>query len=146
MAGDGKRPAHCPADLNRHPTARFCWVAHVSIESSLGWQLHAQTLLPQLRLWLGCQFLVLLLASWWHCGACRRATACECTQVFVLQFQILAFLRLQESIHSAASWFLAAQQHAAGLAAQMASHAASITEYSKQLHMVYLANDILLKG
>ena len=52
----------------------------------------------------------------------------------------------QESIQGAASWFLQAHQHAAGLAAQLAAHAAGQQDHQKQLHTLYLANDLLLKG
>lgn len=52
----------------------------------------------------------------------------------------------QESIKSASAWFLTAPHMAGGLGAQMASHASGLPDYKARLHVLYLANDILLKA
>jgi hypothetical protein len=41
---------------------------------------------------------------------------------------------------------MACAAHAPGLAAQMAEFAVHAPAYDKQLHVLYLANDVLLKG
>lgn len=53
---------------------------------------------------------------------------------------------LQESVRGGAAWFLGAQQHSWPLAQQMAAHSAQLPEHAKQLHLLYLANDIVLKS
>jgi hypothetical protein len=52
----------------------------------------------------------------------------------------------QDSIRCSAAWFLGTQQHAWGLAQQMAVHAAALPDHQQRLHVVYLANDLLLKA
>ena len=52
---------------------------------------------------------------------------------------------LQESIKASREWFIACQSHAAGLAVRMASHMSQLPTYDQQLHIIYLANDILVK-
>lgn len=58
----------------------------------------------------------------------------------------LAVAAMQESIKSASAWFLTAPHMAGGLGAQMATHAAGLADYKARLHVLYLANDILLKA
>lgn len=41
---------------------------------------------------------------------------------------------------------MACAMHAAGMAAQMADHLSKAPTYDSQLHVIYLANDVLLKG
>lgn len=41
---------------------------------------------------------------------------------------------------------MACAMHAAGMAAQMADHLSKSLTYDSQLHVIYLANDVLLKG
>jgi hypothetical protein len=58
-------------------------------------------------------------------------------------------LNVQESIKSSQQWFTACQpvqQYAYGLVALMARRLISLIEYEKQLHIIYLANDILFKA
>ena len=52
----------------------------------------------------------------------------------------------QDSIKSSRDWFLACRPYAAGMAAKMAAHLCRLDEYDRQLHVLYLANDILLKA
>lgn len=52
---------------------------------------------------------------------------------------------MQDSIKASRDWFMECAPHAAGLAAQMAGFAAQ-APYVEQLHVIYLANDVLLKG
>ena len=52
----------------------------------------------------------------------------------------------QESIKCASAWFLTAPHMAGGLGAQMARHASGLPDYKARLHVLYLANDILLKA
>lgn len=40
---------------------------------------------------------------------------------------------------------MACIQHAEGLAAQMALHQQQLPAYEQQLHIIFLANDVLLK-
>jgi hypothetical protein len=52
----------------------------------------------------------------------------------------------QESIKASQQWFMACgPQHAGGMALAMARRAAGLQDYARQLHVVYLANDILFK-
>ena len=56
-------------------------------------------------------------------------------------------LEAQESIKASKDWFMACAPHAAGLAAQMAEYCGQgALPYDKLLHVIYLANDVLLKG
>ena len=56
-------------------------------------------------------------------------------------------LPLQESIKASKDWFMACAPHASGLAAKMAEACGqAATPYDKALHVIYLANDVLLKG
>ena len=52
---------------------------------------------------------------------------------------------MQDSIKAGKEWFLASSSHALGLAACMARHQANLSSYDKQLHVLFLANDVLLK-
>ena len=52
----------------------------------------------------------------------------------------------QDSIKASKDWFMACAAHAPGMAAQMADFAVQAPSYEQQLHVIYLANDILLKG
>ncbi|GAX85611.1 hypothetical protein CEUSTIGMA_g13026.t1 [Chlamydomonas eustigma] len=55
----------------------------------------------------------------------------------------------KESIKSSQQWFTACQpvqQYAPGLVALMARRLINLVEYEKQLHIIYLANDILFKA
>ena len=40
---------------------------------------------------------------------------------------------------------MACLQHASGMAAALALHVRSLPDYDRQLHVLYLTNDILLK-
>ena len=53
---------------------------------------------------------------------------------------------VQESIHQSQAWFMACLSHAPGMARKMAEHVRGCPDYARQLHTVYLANDILLKS
>ena len=52
----------------------------------------------------------------------------------------------QESIKASKEWFMACEPHAAGMAAQMADFLCNAPTHDQRLHVLYLANDILLKG
>lgn len=52
----------------------------------------------------------------------------------------------QESIRASKDWFMACAPHAAGMAAMMGERLPKAGSYDDQLHVIYLANDILLKG
>ena len=52
----------------------------------------------------------------------------------------------QDSIKSSQQWFMACAGYAAGLVRLMARRLVSLGDYDKQLHIVYLANDILFKA
>ena len=52
----------------------------------------------------------------------------------------------QESIKASKEWFMACEPHAAGMAAQMAEFLSSAPTHEQRLHVLYLANDVLLKG
>ena len=52
---------------------------------------------------------------------------------------------LQDSIKTSKEWFMACVAHVDGLAAKMAAHQQTLPDYEKQLHVIYLANDVLLK-
>lgn len=52
----------------------------------------------------------------------------------------------QESIKASKEWFMACEPHAAGMAAQMADFLCHAPTHDQRLHVLYLANDILLKG
>ncbi|KAK9907575.1 hypothetical protein WJX75_006303 [Coccomyxa subellipsoidea] len=61
--------------------------------------------------------------------------------------QVLAVLTAsKESIRASKDWFMACAPHAAGMAAMMADHVSKAASYDSQLHVLYLANDVLLKG
>ena len=53
---------------------------------------------------------------------------------------------VQESIKASKEWFMACDPHAAGMAAQMADFLCNAPTHDQRLHVLYLANDILLKG
>ncbi|KAK9788438.1 hypothetical protein WJX73_005625 [Symbiochloris irregularis] len=52
----------------------------------------------------------------------------------------------RESIKTSKEWFMASVAHVEGLAVKMATHLQSLPSYDKQLHVIYLANDVLLKS
>ena len=52
----------------------------------------------------------------------------------------------QESIKASKEWFMACEPHSAGMAAQMADFLCNAPTHDQRLHVLYLANDILLKG
>ncbi|BDA50806.1 probable calcium homeostasis endoplasmic reticulum protein at N-terminal half [Coccomyxa sp. Obi] len=61
--------------------------------------------------------------------------------------QVLAALTgSKDSIRQSKDWFIACALHAAGMAAMMADHVSKAASYDQQLHVLYLANDVLLKG
>lgn len=64
----------------------------------------------------------------------------------MLKFDSNCGSHVQESVKSAAAWFLTAPHMAGGLSAQMVAHAEGLQEYKGRLHVLYLANDILLKA
>ena len=51
----------------------------------------------------------------------------------------------KDSIKSSQQWFMACSAHAPGLARMMAQRVVRLQEYDKQLHVIFLANDILFK-
>eukprot|EP00955_Chlamydomonas_euryale_P103894 365530-Chlamydomonas_euryale.AAC.31 len=51
----------------------------------------------------------------------------------------------KDSIKSSQQWFMSCTPHAAGMAHLMARRLVGLPEYDKQLHIIYLANDILCK-
>lgn len=53
---------------------------------------------------------------------------------------------LQDSIKASQGWFMACAAYAAGLAYMMAARAASLQDFDKLLHLIYLANEILFKA
>ncbi|KAK9821123.1 hypothetical protein WJX81_001731 [Elliptochloris bilobata] len=52
----------------------------------------------------------------------------------------------KECIKASRDWFLACAPHAGGMAARMAQALLAQPAYERQLHLIYLANDILLKS
>ena len=52
---------------------------------------------------------------------------------------------MQDNIKTSKEWFMASVAYADGLAAKMAAHQQTLPVYEKQLHVIYLANDVLLK-
>ena len=54
-------------------------------------------------------------------------------------------LQAQDSIKASQQWFMACAAHAGGMARMMARRAVALRDFDKQLHLVYLANDILFK-
>ncbi len=52
---------------------------------------------------------------------------------------------MQESIKASRDWFLACAPHAGGMAVRMAQALYAQPAYDRQLHILYMANDILLK-
>lgn len=52
---------------------------------------------------------------------------------------------VQDSIKQSQQWFMACLQHAPAMAAALALHVRTLPDYDKQLHVLYLTNDILLK-
>lgn len=54
-------------------------------------------------------------------------------------------LYVQESIKQSQQWFMACLPYAPGMAAALALHVRNLPDYDKQLHVLYLTNDILLK-
>ena len=60
--------------------------------------------------------------------------------------QIQAIHKVQESIKASKEWFMACEPHAAGMAAQMAEFLSHAPTHEQRLHVLYLANDVLLKG
>ena len=63
-----------------------------------------------------------------------------------LLIQIEPIHKLQESIKASKEWFMACEPHAAGMAAQMADFLSHAPTHEQRLHVLYLANDVLLKG
>ncbi|DBB16897.1 TPA: hypothetical protein ACH3X3_015132 [Trebouxia sp. C0006] len=60
--------------------------------------------------------------------------------------QVLAALSgSKDSIKQSQQWFMACLPYAPGMAAALALHVRNMPDYEKQLHVLYLANDILLK-
>lgn len=57
----------------------------------------------------------------------------------------LMLLHAQESIKQSQQWFMACLPYAPGMAAALALHVRNLPDYDKQLHVLYLTNDILLK-
>lgn len=55
------------------------------------------------------------------------------------------WIALQQSIKEGKEWFMAHMQFAAGLAAKMAICQSQLPGYDQQIHIIYLANDVLLK-
>lgn len=53
---------------------------------------------------------------------------------------------VQDSIKSSQSWFMACAAYAPGLVRLMAQRLVNLQEFDKQLHLIYLANDILFKA
>lgn len=51
----------------------------------------------------------------------------------------------KDSIKSSQQWFLACSPYASGMAAMMAERMLQLQDYEHQLHIIYLANDILFK-
>lgn len=60
--------------------------------------------------------------------------------------QIQAIHGVQEAIKASKEWFMACEPHAAGMAAQMAEFLSHAPTHEQRLHVLYLANDVLLKG
>ncbi|KAL4428605.1 hypothetical protein ABPG77_008917 [Micractinium sp. CCAP 211/92] len=61
--------------------------------------------------------------------------------------QVLGLLNgSRDSIRNSQQWFMACAPYAAGMAAMMLQQVLHLTDYQKQLHVIYLANDILFKG
>jgi hypothetical protein len=61
--------------------------------------------------------------------------------------QVLASLTgSKEAIKSSQAWFMSSAHHAQGLALMMAERTVHLAEPDKQLHVIYLANDILFKS
>lgn len=52
---------------------------------------------------------------------------------------------MQQSIKDSKEWFFVHANFASGLAAKMAIHQSSLPSYDQQIHVIYLANDVLLK-
>ena len=60
--------------------------------------------------------------------------------------QTQAIHKSQESIKASKEWFMACEPHAPGMAAQMAEFLSHAPTHEQRLHVLYLANDVLLKG
>ncbi|KAI3439009.1 hypothetical protein D9Q98_001421 [Chlorella vulgaris] len=52
----------------------------------------------------------------------------------------------RDSIQNSQAWFMACAPYAAGMAELMLQHVLSHGDYQRQLHVIYLANDILFKA
>jgi hypothetical protein len=52
----------------------------------------------------------------------------------------------RDSIRNSQQWFMACAPYAAGMAEMMLQHQLLLADYQRQLHVVYLANDILFKA
>lgn len=52
----------------------------------------------------------------------------------------------RDSIKTSKEWVMASVAHIDGLAVNMAAHQQTLSSYEKQLHVIYLANDVLLKS
>ena len=81
---------------------------------------------------LDCQVLV----DHWIAQSCQSIAVCSRKSHSLL---------LQDSIKTSKEWFMASVAHVDGLAAKMAAHLQTLASYEKQLHIIYLANDVLLK-
>ena len=79
----------------------------------------------------------------WHCTLSTNVAS----GVFESQIRVSrgGVIKLQGSIKESKEWFMACAQHAYGLAAMMALHQQQLPSYEQQLHVIYLANDVLLK-
>lgn len=61
--------------------------------------------------------------------------------------QVLGLLSgSRDSIRNSQQWFMACAPYAAGMAAMMMQQVLHLADYQRQLHVIYLANDILFKG
>jgi hypothetical protein len=59
---------------------------------------------------------------------------------------LVPLVLLQDSIKSSAAWFMGHLSHALGLARMAASRAVTCADKDRQMHLIYLANDVLFKG
>jgi hypothetical protein len=67
-----------------------------------------------------------------ECACLRDVLKCDC-------------LVLQESIKGNYQWFMAMVAYAEGLAAMMANRVMALQESEKQVHVIYLANELLIR-
>ncbi len=84
------------------------------------------------RAWRGAHLLLLVhrpLRPRLRCGLPHVSTCCAA----------------QESIKSSQSWFMACAAYADGMALAMARRALALPDFDRILHLIYMANDILVK-